>query len=327
MDTSSPKQEEKLEIAVRAAWLYHVAGNTQAEIARKLQISRPTAQRLVAFALERGLVKVRVNHKVASCLELAIALRQRYELVVCDVVPVNADSPDQVLRKIAVAAAQVMESYLNEIQPKIIALGSGQTIKAVIGELNVLARPQHRLLSLVGTIARDGSSNPYDAALQAAEKIGSKCFLIPAPLLADSPEERRQWCNHRLYKIVEELSNQADVAFVGIGDMGVGCPMHRDGFLTREEVMELVKAGAVGDNLGWAFGEAGELVRASSQQRVTSIQLRRPPKMPVIAFAGGERKARAVLGALRGQWINGLVTDETCARIILADKSGQEKIA
>ncbi|MBV8416138.1 MAG: sugar-binding transcriptional regulator [Verrucomicrobia bacterium] len=327
MDPSSPKQEEKMEIAVRAAWLYHVAGNTQHEIARKLQISRPTAQRLVAFALERGLVKVRVNHKVASCLELAIALRQRYDLVVCDVVPVNADSPDQVLRKIAVAAAQVMESYLNEIQPKIIALGSGQTIKAVIGELNALARPQHRLLSLVGTIARDGSSNPYDAALQAAEKIGSKCFLIPAPLLADSPEERRQWCNHRLYKIVEELSNQADVAFVGIGDMGVGCPMHRDGFLTREEVMELVKAGAVGDNLGWAFSEAGELVRASSQQRVTSIQLRRPPKMPVIAFAGGERKARAVLGALRGQWINGLVTDETCARIILADKSGQEKIA
>jgi DNA-binding transcriptional regulator LsrR (DeoR family) len=177
MDPSSPRQEEKLELAVRAAWLYHVAGNTQHEIARKLQISRPTAQRLVAFALERGLIKVRVNHKVASCLELAVALRQRYNLAVCDVVPVNADSADQILRKIAVAAAQVMESYINEVQPKIIALGSGQTIKAVVGELNMLARPQHRLLSLVGTIARDGSSNPYDAALQAAEKIGAKCSL------------------------------------------------------------------------------------------------------------------------------------------------------
>src|ERR1700727_3175139 len=50
MDPSSPRQEEKLELAVRAAWLYHVAGNTQHEISRKLQISRPTAQRLVAFA-------------------------------------------------------------------------------------------------------------------------------------------------------------------------------------------------------------------------------------------------------------------------------------
>jgi DNA-binding transcriptional regulator LsrR (DeoR family) len=318
MDPSSPRQEEKLELAVRAAWLYHVAGNTQHEIARKLQISRPTAQRLVAFALERGLIKVRVNHKVASCLELAVALRQRYNLAVCDVVPVNGDSADQILRKIAVAAAQVMESYINEVQPKIIALGSGQTIKAVVGELNMLARPQHRLLSLVGTIARDGSSNPYDAALQAAEKIGAKCFLIPAPLLADSPEERKQWCHHRLYRIVEELSDQIDVAFVGIGDMRLGCPMHRDGFLTGEEVLELVKAGAVGDNLGWAFDEMGELVRASTQQRVTSIRLRRPPRKPVIAFTGGQHKAQAVLGALRGQWINGLVTDETCARMILS---------
>src|SRR5262249_53530047 len=160
----------------------------------KLQVSRPTAQRLVALAVERGLVKVRVYHKVATCLELAIALRQRYNLLVCNVVPVNADNGDQVLRKIAVAGAQVMESYLGEAEARIIALGSGQTIKAVIGELNSFDRPQHRVLSLVGTIARDGASNPYDVALQAAEKIGSKCFLLPAPLLADSAEERKQWC-------------------------------------------------------------------------------------------------------------------------------------
>ncbi|MBV8099684.1 MAG: sugar-binding transcriptional regulator, partial [Verrucomicrobia bacterium] len=32
----------------------------------------------------------------------------------------------------------------------------------------------------------------------------------------------------------------------------------------------------------------------------------------------GEHKSKAVLGALRGHWINGLVTDETCARAVLA---------
>jgi DNA-binding transcriptional regulator LsrR (DeoR family) len=318
MDPSSPRQEEKLEAAVRAAWLYYVAGNTQHEIAEKLQVSRPTAQRLVALAVERGLVKVRVYHKVATCLELAIALRQRYNLLVCNVVPVNADNGDQVLRKIAVAGAQVMESYLGEAEARIIALGSGQTIKAVIGELNSFDRPQHRVLSLVGTIARDGASNPYDVALQAAEKIGSKCFLLPAPLLADSAEERKQWCRHRLYKVVEELSTKADVAFVGIGDVRRACPLHRDGFITDDEVNDLVKAGAVGDNLGWTFDQNGDLIQGAIQERVTSIQLPRPSRMPVIAFAGGERKSKAVLGALRGQWINGLVTDETCARAVLA---------
>ena len=80
---------------------------------------------------------------------------------------------------------------------------------------------------------------------------------------------------------------------------------------------ELVEVGAVGETLGGVFDRAGEPVRTSIHERVTSIQLRRPPKTPVIAFAAGESKPEAVLGALRGHWINGLVTDETCAQMIL----------
>ncbi|HZC34269.1 MAG TPA: sugar-binding domain-containing protein [Chthoniobacterales bacterium] len=56
----------------------------------------------------------------------------------------------------------------------------------------------------------------------------------------------------------------------------------------------------------------------STQERVTRIQLPRLPRKPVTALAGGEHKAEAELGALRGRSINGLVTDETCARAILA---------
>jgi len=36
----------------------------------------------------------------------------------------------------------------------------------------------------------------------------------------------------------------------------------------------------------------------------------------VIAFAGGKYKWEAVRAALRGKWINGLVTDESCALAI-----------
>ena len=107
------KREEKLDLAARAAWLYYVAGNTQQELAKKLQISRPVAQRLVALALQHGIVKVRVHHGVTHCLEIASKLRQKYQLLVLEVVPANEDNSDQVLRKIAVAGAQVMEAYLS----------------------------------------------------------------------------------------------------------------------------------------------------------------------------------------------------------------------
>jgi DNA-binding transcriptional regulator LsrR (DeoR family) len=314
---SSKKQEEKLDLAARAAWLYYVAGNTQHELARKLKISRPAAQRLVAIALERGIVKVQVHHKVTCCLEVATILRKQYGLALCEVVPSDEDSTDQVLRKIAVAGAQIMESYLAEPQPRIVALSSGRTMKAVIEELPAMVRGQHRLVSLVGALAHDGSSNRYDVALRTGEKTGSKYFLLPSPFSADSPEERKQWCRHRLYRVVETLAGQADVAFVGIGEMGIGCPMHRDGFIDEALVEELVEAGAIGEMLGWAFNRSGEPVHTSVQDRVTSIHLRRPPKKPVIAFAGGRSKTEAVLGALRGRWISGLVTDETCAQEIL----------
>jgi DNA-binding transcriptional regulator LsrR (DeoR family) len=317
MSAFSSKQDEKLDLAARAAWLYYVAGNTQQAIARKLKISRPAAQRLVAMALAKGIVKVRVHHRIAGCLELANQLCQRFNLSLCEIVPTNGDGTDHLLRKLAVTGSQVMETYFSATEPKVIALSTGRTLKAVVEELSEIPRPQHRLVSLVGAFAKDGSSNRYDVTLRAAEKTGSKYFLLPAPMFADSPKERKQWCHHRLYRVVENLSAQADVAFVGVGEIGPGCPIQRDGFVTKQEVVELQQSGAVGEMLGWAFDLYGQIVKASTHARVTSVPLRSPPCRPVIAFAAGIRKVRAVLGAVRGGWVNGLVTDESCARRLL----------
>jgi DNA-binding transcriptional regulator LsrR (DeoR family) len=314
----SPKQEEKLDMVARVAWHYYVGGRTQNDIAEEIRMSRPTVQRLIAVALDRRIVTIRVHHKIGECVELARILSRRYNFTLCEVVPSSSDDYDQVLRMIAVAGAEVMESYLQQSEPRIFGLSIGRSVKSVIGELTAISRPQHRFVSLVGTIANDGSTNPYDVAALAAEKTGGKSYLLPAPLLANSAEEREQWCHNRLYRVVESLSSQADVSFVGIGEMGVGCPLQRDGFITKDEVIEGVKAGVVGEIMAWAFNEAGELVRSWIHERVTSIGLRQLPEKPVIAFAGGKRKVKAVLAALRGHWINGLVTDQTCAQRILA---------
>jgi len=55
--TSTP---EDLRLALRAATLYYLDGLTQAEIASRLGVSRPTAGRLVARAKARGLVRIDV---------------------------------------------------------------------------------------------------------------------------------------------------------------------------------------------------------------------------------------------------------------------------
>ena len=52
-------EKSRLDDAARAGWLYYIAGNTQDEIARKLNVSRPTAQRLVSLALTERLITFR----------------------------------------------------------------------------------------------------------------------------------------------------------------------------------------------------------------------------------------------------------------------------
>jgi len=321
------KSSEKLDLATRAAWLYYVAGNTQHEIAEKLGISRPVAQRLVALAVEKNLIRVRVDHRLADCLSLATELSARYGLSLCEVVPVDNDSPEELSRKLAVAGAQVMEQFLQAEPPTIVAVGSGRTLKAAVDQIAQLDRPQHRLVSMVGAIAQDGSSNPYDVALHISEKTGGKHFLLPAPLFADDPAERAQWCNHRLYRIVESLSAEADVALVGIGNIGPNCPLFEDGFISASEVEEMVQLGAVAELLGRPIDAQGLPVQASTVARITSVTLDSRPQRPTIGFAGGPAKQQAVLAALSGGWLSGLVTDELSARAALAAPVSQRVAA
>ena len=56
-------ETDRLDDAARAGWLYYIAGNTQDEIARKLGVSRQTAQRLVSLAVSERLIRVRLDHR------------------------------------------------------------------------------------------------------------------------------------------------------------------------------------------------------------------------------------------------------------------------
>ena len=51
---------EDLRLALRAATLYYLDGMTQAEVATRLGVSRPTAGRLIARAKAKGLVRIEV---------------------------------------------------------------------------------------------------------------------------------------------------------------------------------------------------------------------------------------------------------------------------
>ena len=149
----------RLDDAARAGWLYYVAGNTQEEIAAKLGISRQSAQRLVSLSVSEGLIKVRLDHPIGRCMDLAARLKSRYALDLVEVVPSDPASASTTIG-VAEAGAAEIERWLKRAEPMVMAIGTGRTLKAAVEQLMPMECPHHKVVSLTGNIAPDGSAAP-----------------------------------------------------------------------------------------------------------------------------------------------------------------------
>lgn len=303
--------------AARAGWLYYVAGNTQDQIAAKLGVSRQSAQRLVSLAVSEGLVKVRLDHPIANCLDLAAKLTSRFALDLCEVVPSDPESGSTTLG-LAEAAATEIERRLKSPDPIVLAIGTGRTLKAAIEQLTPMECPQHKLVSLTGNIAPDGSAAYYNVIFTMADTIKARSFPMPLPVIASSPAEREMLLSQPMIQPALTLAAKADVTFVGIGDLGPKAPLYEDGFITDVELKALQKAGAVGEIVGWAFDRDGRLIDGITNDRVASAPLPSRERSLVVAIAMGERKLPGVLAAVTRRLVNGLITDENTAAALLA---------
>lgn len=306
----------RLDDAARAGWLYYVAGNNQEEIAAKLGVSRQSAQRLVSLSISAGLVKVRVDHPIARCLELSKGLTDRFGLAFIDVVPTDPASTSTTLG-VAQAAAAEMERRLKSAQPTIMAVGTGRTLKAAVDLLPAMDCPQHRIVSLTGNVAPDGSAAFYNVIFSMANAVNARHFPLPLAVIAASREERDLLHRQRTVRGTLALAAQADVAFLGVGELGKQPPLLADGFISEVELAALRHAGAVGEMLGWAFDRNGCLIAGLTNDRVASAAIPSRETALVIGLAKGLGKLAALSGALAGRLLNGLITDEATAQSLL----------
>ncbi|MCM2400929.1 sugar-binding transcriptional regulator [Rhizobium sp. S153] len=306
----------RLDDAARAGWLYYVAGRTQDEIAAAMGISRQSAQRLVSLSVAEKLIKVRLDHPIAVCMELAEGVKKKYGLRQVEIVPTDPGS-DAAPTGVAEAGAAELERWLKQPDPLIIAMGTGRTLRAAVDQLSPMECPQHRIVSLTGNISPDGSAAYYNVIFSMADAIKARHFPMPLPVLVSSRAERDLLHQQALVRPTIALGTRADVTFVGIGEIDPQAPLLLDGFLQPQEVESLMQAGATGEICGWTFDADGKLLDNPVNERVASIPLPSRDTSCVIGLARGRRKHAAIRAALRGAHINALITDEDAARFLL----------
>ena len=281
----------RLDDAARAGWLYYVAGNTQDQIAGKARRLAPDR----AAAGVAGRVG-RADQGPASIIRSPIASTSRRgcsrasRLTWSRWCRATRTSSSTTIG-IAEAAAAEIERWLRSEKPIVMAIGTGRTLKAAIEQLPPMDCPQHKVVSLTGNISPDGSAAFYNVIFTMADRIKARSFPMPLPVISSSAEEREMLLGQPMIQPTLALAAQADVTFVGIGDLGPKAPLYEDGFITEAELKALQKAGGVAEIVGWVFDRDGRLIEGITNDRVASAPLPSRERSLVIALAMGEQEA------------------------------------
>ncbi|WP_417249781.1 sugar-binding transcriptional regulator [Celeribacter sp.] len=302
-------------LAARAAWLSHVGGMTQDQIAVELGISRQRAQRLVARAAAEGLIRIRIDHPLADCLELERRLKRRYELNSVRVAPALGATADPT-HGLATFTAPLFEKLVSEEVPQVFALGTGRTLNTIVDQMQAVDGAHHKLVSLIGNVSPDGSASFYEVIMKLAEKVGATYYPMSAPVVARTDEEMALYRSLPHVKSARALAEHADVALVGIGQMGADAPLFVDGFISEPELLELQRAGAAGEICGHVFDADGVLIDHPLNHRMVGV-FPSVSAMRVMCIGGGEKKIPALRAALGGGLMSDLVTDERTAQALL----------
>ncbi|MEA2782490.1 MAG: hypothetical protein QOK29_4034, partial [Rhodospirillaceae bacterium] len=209
-------QDGDRSMAARAAWLSYVGGYTQEDIAGRLGVSRVKVNRLIADAIETGLVRVFIEGTAAECVALEDAIAARWGLDFCTVVP-NMDEGGLPLRTLATAGAHYLSRVLDRGEVKLIGVGHGRTLAASVEYLTRTAAAHIRFVSLLGGVTRKFAANPHDVMHRLAERTGAQAYVMPVPFVANTAEDREVLLGQRGISDVFDLASRSDLMFVGIG--------------------------------------------------------------------------------------------------------------
>lgn len=309
---------EDKELLAQVASLYYDQALTQSDVARRVGVSRSTISRLLKEAREEGIVEIVINYPWRTACVLEKELQEHFGIQHVSVLVSQGRSYEEILWGLGNLSARYLESIL---QPEVIlGISWGTAIYQTVRAL----RPELRLaIKVVQMIGAVGSSDPLidgpDLARFLANLYGGEYHYLHVPLIVEDAGLVEGLMRESHVQQTLQLARKSDVALVGIGGVAPEVSsMLRAGFLSRAELQQLAEIGAAGDICGRLYDINGTALDVPIDKRIIGIKLDDLRQVKhVVGVAGGEQKARAILGALRGKRITALVTDDMTARRVL----------
>lgn len=307
--------DDRLRLAAR---LYYVDGLGQNEVAKFVKVSQAKVSRLLALARERGIVRITVADYEPRHTELEKKICSRFNLETAVVIKTLDGLANTDLRQ---AVGRFASGALNDLigPGDTVALAGGRTIHEVVQHL---PEPRNKALTVVQAMGSvDSNVSAFDAqevGRVLAQRLGGSFLALNAPAFIPDKRTRDALLKLPQMRAVHDCLDRAQVAIVGLGTLENSVFVER-GTLSSADSAALRKAGAVGEICGRFIDRNGSECDTTWRDQVISAeisQLRRIPR--TIAIVSGRDRTTAIMAAIRGGILKGLIIDESGATELLA---------
>jgi DNA-binding transcriptional regulator LsrR (DeoR family) len=313
----------ELRLMAKVARMYYVQGIRQQGITERLQIHQSTVSRMLKRARQANLVRISVISPPGIFADIEDQLTAQFALQ--DAVVVDCPQEEEpMVRDLGAATAYFLET---SVKPGT-TIGISSWSRSLFAMVDALHPGDYcrggKVVQILGGIGNVGAQyHAMHLAQRLAGLIGASAVLLQAPAVVGSAEARRILARDASVREASALFDHLDLALVGIGSMEPSRLLASSGnVFSAEERADLSRQGAVGDICFRFFDAQGQPIKSPLMQRVIGIEPGPLKKVSrVVGVAGGNRKVQAILAALRGGWIDVLITDRRTAESLLAARA------
>lgn len=313
------ENSDDIRLIVKIAQLYYEQDMTQAQIARELGIYRTTISRLLKRGRDQGIVTIAINYDYNENLWLEQQLKQAFGLKEAVVIACDSEQEDEHLSMMGLHGAQLLERLLEP--GDIVGFSWGRAVRGLVE--NLPQSNQSRQLICVPMIG--GPSGKLESRYHvntltygAAAKLKGESHLADFPALLDNPLIRNGIMQSQHYQTISAYWDNLDVALVGIGSPAIRDGANWHAFYGSEESDDLNARHVAGDICSRFYDIRGITVETNMSEKTLSIEMNKLKRARYsIGIAMGEEKYSGIIGALRGKYINCLVTNSDTAELLL----------
>lgn len=300
----------------RVAYYYYKAGLTQEVIAKRMKMSRQRVNRIVSACVELGIVKITIEDLDKCNLELETELEQKYSLN--EVRIIDNVIEDRLIQELGIAAGNYLQSIVKA--EDIIGVTRGRTTAAMVDYWTPAASyPENiTVTQLIGSGKEADSRIGADRIVYGlAERLGAKEAILHAPVILHSARLRESFIDDPYYKSTYEVVKNCTIAVVGIGTAHSQWKHMVSLYDVNDDEQARWALDVRGEVCTHFFNSEGHEIDPPFKDRIIAITKEDYRKIPVrIGVAGGKEKAEAIRAALKGKYINVLVTDFQTAQLL-----------